>query len=122
MPTFNFYFAAASGAQPPSTVINMNNTIAPTATNNPAAKNTTKQTLQAWEPDKADRCEQAFRQALDRVARKQLDIDKAGDSEKSKQKEKNLASYSDQELKLETEELENKLEEMRKEMKHRGIR
>jgi hypothetical protein len=43
MPTFNFYFAAASHAQPPSTVINMNNTIAPTATNNPAAKNTTKQ-------------------------------------------------------------------------------
>jgi hypothetical protein len=43
MSTYNSYIAAASRAQTPVTVINENKTIAPTPTNNPAAKNTTKQ-------------------------------------------------------------------------------
>ena len=49
-------------------------------------------------------------------------VEKADKLRKSKQKGDPLADYNNLELKMEVVELEKRLEEMRKEMRRRGIR
>jgi hypothetical protein len=60
------------------------------------------------------------------VARKQLGVGKVDPSRQQKHKKKGflkaLAGYTHEQLKAKMEEMERMLEEMRKEMKHRGVR
>ncbi|KAK6006763.1 hypothetical protein QM012_005771 [Aureobasidium pullulans] len=74
----------------------------------------------------ANPLQKMFRQEVARLAKKEIDAAKAEDARKRKEKEKsktgNLAGYSNGELKELFEELEERLQEVKKEINSRGFR